>query len=141
MKSVKVLLLCMLALYIGLFVFDYLKAVVYPVKHHSLVVWLKTFFLVIAGIGIMKFTLEKRVFKTFIVIYISLWVIYYVIKLISRFPIQLSEQYLQANKVMLFYLNITQLLTPFPFFFFWVLNRVFSSGMLQEMISGKKETE
>jgi hypothetical protein len=138
MKSVKVFLLCMLALYTGLFIFDYLKAVVYPVKHHSLVIWLKTFFLVSAGILIMWLTLEKRVFKTFLVIYLALWAIYYIIKLIAKFPTQVSENALQAHKVMLFYLNITQLLTPFPFFFFWVVNRVFRGDILNTNQSKKE---
>lgn len=132
MKSVKAFLLCMLGLYIGLFVFDYLKAVVFPVNHHSLIIWLKTFFLVIAGVCIMGFTLEKKVFRTFIIIYISLWVIYYIIKIIAKFPTQLTEGALMANKFMLFYLNITQLVTPFPFFFFWVLNRVFRADMFRD---------
>ena len=133
MKSLKVFLLLMLALYVGLFVFDYLKAVVFPVKHHSLVIWLKTFFLVAGGVAIMKITLEYRIFKTFITIYVVLWVFYYVLKWASKFPDQPLERYFQANKLMLFYLNITQLLTPFPFFFFWVLNRVFNSDLLKEM--------
>lgn len=131
MKSVKVFLLAMLLLYIGMFVFDYLKAVTYPLNHpkHALIIWLKTLFMVAGGIGIMKLTLEKRVFKTFISIYIVLWIIYYIIKWIAKLPGDQSvEHTFSANKVMLFYLSITQLLTPFPFFFFWVLNRVFKEA-------------
>ena len=126
MKSVKAFLLLILALYLGLFLFDYLKAYVFPVKNHSLFVWLKTAFLVLGGMLIMKITLEKKVFKTFITIYASLWVIYYIIKWIAKLPVSMPESMFSANKTMLFYLNVTQLLTPFPFFFFWVLNRVFS---------------
>ena len=132
MKSVKVFLFFMLVLYIGLLSFDYLKAVVYPSNntHHSLIIWLKTFFLVVGGILIMKLTLEYRVFKVFISIYLSLWLIYYLIKLIAKLPgEQSAERTFSANKMMLFYLSITQLITPFPFFFFWVLNRVFKSGL------------
>ncbi len=133
MKSAKMFLLCMLILYIGLFFFDYLKAVVFPDKNHALVIWLKTFFLVSAGVIIMKMTLEKKVFKNFIAIYLSLWLIYYAIKIIAKLPIDHSkETTFSANKVMLFYLNITQLLTPFPFFFFWVLNRVFTDGIIKK---------
>ncbi len=131
MKSAKVFLLLVLALYAGLIGMDYLKAVIYPLKHpsHSLIIWLKTFFLVSGGILIMWLTLEKRVFKTFLIIYCALWAIYYIIKWIAKLPAtaQATESAFSANKMMLFYLNITQLLTPFPFFFFWVLNRVFKS--------------
>ncbi len=132
MKSVKVFLVLMLILYLGLFFFDYLKGFVFPVKHHGVFVWLKTAFMVVAGISIMKFTLEKRVFKIFITIYASIWVIYYILKWITKFSGP-SEFLFSANKLMLFYLNITQILTPFPFFFFWILNRAFKE------ISGKKE--
>ncbi len=125
MKSVKIFLLCMLLLYAGLLGFDYLKAVVFPVKHHSLFIWLKSVFLVVGGIAVMKITLEKRVFKIFILIYVSLWIIYYILKWVAKFPDQPTEFTFAANKVMLFYLSITQLLSPFPFFFFWMLNRVF----------------
>ncbi len=140
MKSVKAFLLLMLALYICLFGFDYLKAEVFPStsRYHSWMIWLKTFFLVTAGTGIMYLTLERGVFKTFFKIYLILWIIYFLIKWISKVPIQLSLPYLKGEKVMLFYMNITQILTPFPFFFFWVLNRVFSSDMLRDM-TGKKE--
>lgn len=142
MKSVKAFLICILLLYVGLFVFDYLKSAVFPVKNHSLVIWLKTVFLVSAGILIMKLTLEKKVFNTFLIIYISLWVIYYVIKGIGKFPNQFSEAYFQDNKVMMFYLNITQLITPFPFFFFWVLNRVFKSNFFfSETNTGRNEMQ
>lgn len=130
MKSVKAFLLCMLLLYIILFVFDYLKTVVYPVDHHSLIIWLKTFFLVTGGTFIMWLTVEKRVFKTFLVIYLLLWAVYYIIKVIAKFPNQLSEAALMANKAMLFYLNITQLVTPFPFFLFWMVNRVFKGDIM-----------
>lgn len=133
MKSVKVFLLAMLLLYIGLFVFDYLKAVTYPLQHpfHPKVIWLKTIFLVLGGISIMKLTLEKKVFNIFFSIYAVLWIIYYAIKFGAKLKGDLSaESTFSSNNIMLFYLNITQLLTPFPFFFFWVLNRVFSGSFL-----------
>lgn len=128
MKSVKVFLLLMLALYIALFGLDYLKSHVFPIPHpyHSLLIWLKTFVMVVAGVWVMKFTLEKKIFQTFIYIYLSLWVIYYIIKWVTKFT-EPTEELFSSNKVMLLYLSVTQLLTPFPFFFFWILNRVFNT--------------
>lgn len=125
MKSVKGFVLSMLALYLCLFFLDYLKAKVFPVENHALLIWIKTFLMVGGGILIMKMTLQKNVFKTFLIIYAILWVVYYLMKWIAKFPDQPTEFSFSANKAMLFYLNVTQLLTPFPFFFFWVLNRVF----------------
>ena len=128
MKSVKVFLSLMLALYIALFGLDYLKSHVFPASHpyHSMLIWLKTFVMVVAGVWVMKFTLEKKIFQTFIYIYLSLWVIYYIIKWVTKFT-EPTEALFSSNKIMLLYLSVTQLLTPFPFFFFWILNRVFNT--------------
>lgn len=133
MKSVKAFLLLMLALYIILFFLDYLKSYVFPIGHHShyFIVWLKTFLMVVAGVFIMKITLENKIFKTFILIYSSLWVIYYLLKWITKFAGP-AEDTFSSNKVMLLYLSITQLLTPFPFFFFWILNRVFNIATVKK---------
>lgn len=136
MKSVKVFLLAMVLLYIGLFIFDYLKAVTFPLLHpyHSKIIFLKTVFMVLGGIGIMKLTLEYRVFKIFISIYAVLWIIYYAIKLIANLRgDQSSTSTFSSANIMLFYLYITQLLTPFPFFFFWMINRVFSSTLINRI--------
>ena len=128
MKSVKVFLLLMLALYIALFGLDYLKSHIFPITHHyhSLLIWIKTFVMVVAGVLIMKYTLEKKIFQTFIYIYLSLWAIYYIIKWATKFT-EPTEAFFSSNKIMLLYLSVTQLLTPFPFFFFWILNRVFNT--------------
>ncbi len=127
MKGVKAFVLLMLGLYGCLLVIDYLKAFVYPVHHHGILIWIKTVLLVAGGTFIMYLTLDRKMFRIFIVCYIALWVLYYILKtLVSKLGGVANENSLNLNEILVFYLNITQLITPFPFFLFWVINRVFA---------------
>ena len=126
MKPVRTFVILLLAFYACLLLLDFLKATVFLVNYHSSFTWFKTFFLVGGGIVIMYITLEKSFFKTFLVIYLSGWFVYFILKKFLPYTgvEQLNEQ-LGGNKVMAFFLNLTQLYTPLPFILFWVINKVF----------------
>lgn len=125
MKGAKAFILLMLGLYACLLTLDYLKAFVFPVQHHGILIWSKTAVLVAGGILIMRLTLETRTFRLFIVCYLGLWIGYYVLKtVVSKFGGEANENSVNLNNVLVVYLNVTQLITPFPFFLFWVINRV-----------------
>lgn len=126
MKPVKVFILYIVLFYFILFIFDWLKATYFAVNYHSLVIWLKTFFLVAGGILIMYLTLEKSFFKTFLVIYLSCWFLYFLLeKFLPYNGVSLLNKQYGSNKILEVFLNATQLYTPLPFLVFWILNRVF----------------
>lgn len=76
----------------------------------------------------MYLTLDQKMFKVFIVVYLSLWIVYKVIQwIVLKSGAAINENTVSSNNLLLAYLNITQLITPFPFFLFWVLNRVFNN--------------
>ena len=126
MKPVKLFVVLLVVFYACLLLIDVLKATVFVVNYHSFFTWFKTFFLVGGGILIMYFTVEKSFFKTFLVIYLSTWFAYFLLKKFLPYTgvEQLKEQ-LGGNKVMAFFLNVTQLYTPLPFILFWLIHRVF----------------
>lgn len=126
MKPVKVFILYIVLFYFILFIFDWLKATYFAVNYHSLVIWLKTFFLVAGGILIMYLTLEKSFFKTFLVIYLACWFLYFLLeKFLPYNGVSLLNKQYGSNKILEVFLNATQLYTPLPFLVFWILNRVF----------------
>lgn len=126
MKPVKVFVFHIVLFYLILFLFDWLKATYFAINHHSLLIWLKTFFLVAGGIAIMYMNLEKNFFKTFLIIYLICWFLYFLLeKFLPYNGVSLLNNQYGSNKTLEFFLNVTQLYTPLPFLVFWILNRVF----------------
>ncbi len=123
MKQANLFVVIIIFFYSVLFVLDWMKATIFAVEYHSFFVWFKTFFLVAGGTLIMYFTIQKPIFKTFLIVYLSLWLIYFFLKKVL--PHSGIEDLAFQGKIESFYQNITQLFTPLPFIIFWLLNRVF----------------
>ncbi len=123
MKQVNLFVVIIIFFYSILFVLDWMKATIFAVEYHSFFVWFKTFFLVAGGTLIMYFTIQKPFFKTFLIVYLSLWFVYFMLKKVL--PLSGIEDLAFQGKIESFYQNITQLFTPLPFIIFWLLNRVF----------------
>lgn len=125
MKPVKVFLLLMMALYACLFFLDWLKSTLSLGADHSFLIRFQTIFLIVAGVAIMKFTLPKNAFSTFIVLYASVWAAYFLVKLSIIASGGALTNGTHTNTILSVYLKFTQVITPFPFFAFWLLNRVY----------------
>ncbi len=126
MKSVKVFIALMLALYICFFALDLLKSTVFLADRYLFLIRYQTLFLIVSGILIMKLTLQKQSFHFFIVLYAGVWLIYFFVKLYTVAASgDLAYTILQRNSILAGFLVYTQLLTPFPFLVFWFLNRVY----------------
>ena len=126
MKSVKSFIIYITVLYLCLLLIDWLKATYFAVDYHSFFIWFKTLFLVAGGIAIMYMTLEKSFFKTFLIIYLPCWLLYFLLKhFLPVNGIQIAGSQFYSNELMASFLNFTQLYTPLPFLVFWLLNRVF----------------
>lgn len=125
MKQANLFVFGIIFFYIILFVLDWMKATIFAVEYHSFFVWFKTFFLVAGGTLIMYFTIQKPFFKTFLIVYLSLWFIYFILKKVL--PNIGVEDLAFQSRIEVFYQNITQLFTPLPFIVFWLLNRVFGT--------------
>lgn len=126
MKSVKSFIIYITVLYLCLLLIDWLKATYFAVNYHSFFIWFKTLFLVTGGIAIMYITLQRSFFKTFLIIYLPCWFLYFLLKkLLPLNGIQIAGIQFYSNELMASFLNFTQLYTPLPFLVFWLLNRVF----------------
>ena len=79
----------------------------------------------ILGTGIMYLTLSLNDFKTFSLIYGSIWAIWIIISLITyAFPVvNLTGKYIHTFRIIEYFSGMTQLYTPLPFLFYWVFIR------------------
>jgi hypothetical protein len=137
MKSVKAFLLLMCAQYAGVFMFAWLKSTVFVADRYLFLIRYQSLFVIITGILIMKLTLQKQAFIFFIVLYTITWVIYFILKFyLIVGGGEPANNMLPLDPALGAYLTFTQLLTPFPFLVFWLLNRVYRLHF-----SGKEKTK
>lgn len=118
----------MFLLTITIFVLDWLKATYFLHRYHGIFVIIRTVFLPLAGILIMKYSVTPKIFKIFLLVYLSLWGGYFLIKIaISGLTHYHLVSISKENSVSypVDYLLFTKLLTPFPFIFFWLADRIF----------------
>ncbi len=128
MKPVKIFALSIFCLIVGLFVIELARTHFYVGQTDSPLLRIKMIFLIIATILIMKLTFTNEGFKMFVTGYICLWIIFYIVTLLSRkFH---SEQLEQITEL---YKTITLILTPFPLIFFWFVDRIFN------VVNGKSD--
>jgi hypothetical protein len=126
MKSTKVFFLWIVVLCVCLFAFDWVKGFVFSEYHHLLLIRLKFVVLVFGGIALMKYSLDINSFKRFIIFYMAIFVLYFVLKLIiEKEPGIFQSLHTDTNGLLLNYENFTQLFTPLPLIFFWIVNKTF----------------
>ena len=128
MKKTSTFFLLMLLLTVTIFVLDWLKATYFLHKYHGVFVLIRTIFLPLAGILIMKYSVTPKIFRIFLFVYLLLWGGYFLIKLaiplLSKYHL-LSVSSIKVASYPVDYLLFTKLLTPFPFIFFWLVDRIF----------------
>lgn len=110
-----------------IFVLDWLKATYFLHKYHAVFVVIRTIFLPVVGIGIMKYSVTAKMFKVFLLVYLLFWAGYFLLKFTI---LELINHHILSSAVTganypLEYLLFTKLLTPFPFIFFWLADRIF----------------
>jgi hypothetical protein len=89
---------------------------------------LKTVFFPITGIILMKFSVEPKSFKLFLIAYLSFWVGYFLLKLLLFAGVSLHFFNMTPKERFDYgaiYLDFTKLVTPIPFIFFWMVDRIF----------------
>src|SRR5947207_1837432 len=111
----------MLVLAFCLIVLEWVHASHYGGMGTSPVIRIKSIFLIITGTAIMKFTTTGRGFRIFLIIYLGIWLIYYVLNFMAMH----GSNGAQFGEILMFYKNFTQLSTPLPFIFFWLVDRLF----------------
>ena len=86
-------------------------------------------FLVLLGVFLMKFTLASTDFKTFLLLYGGVWLLYIILKIITVLIsiIHLQSAYHLFSEINKFYIRITFINTPLPFIFYWIFLKAFSS--------------
>ncbi len=129
--------LWMLALTICAFFIDWLKATYFLHTFHSFFVVLKTLIWPLGGILIMKFYVSKKGFRLFLLVYLSLWAGYFLIKfiffLLIKFHLaQVTNR--DSFNFLLGYMYFTKLLTPIPFIFLWLVDRIFYTEQKKQSI-------
>lgn len=83
---------------------------------------------IIGGIIALKYTVNKKAFKLFLLIYACLWIVRYMMIYTGN---QLGEIYIGQRKfrfdliVANYYENISRITTPLPFILFWFVNFLF----------------
>jgi len=119
MKSGKAFFLFMILLVLCLLAFDWARNNYYKNMHDSPLIKAKTVFIILAGIAIMRLTVTKSGFKIFLIGYILLWMIY--------LALAMAEKHAYLHNISPRYLETIPLMTPLPFIFFWLVDRVFFS--------------
>jgi len=120
MKPVKFFFL-MLALVICILIFDWVRNNYFPGSAVSPVARIRTIFIIVAGIAIMKFSTTSKGFKLFVISYLGLWATYYILNFAANHTIH-RENIAEAVS---YYMGLVQLETPLPFVFFWFIDRLF----------------
>ncbi|UEG49899.1 hypothetical protein LK994_00240 [Ferruginibacter lapsinanis] len=113
---------------VTVFVLDWLKATYFLHKYHALFVIIRTVFLPITGIVVMKYSVTGKMFRIFLLVYLLLWGGYFLSKLIILGLGHFHLATISPEAAINFtrdYLVFTKLLTPFPFIFFWMVDRIF----------------
>lgn len=125
--SVKAFFICIIGLSLTLGILEWVHDVHFHASPFSPILRIKMAILIIVGIAIMKLSLPTGFFKIFLVIYLLAWIIYY---LLNHFLVRIMPfKYIDILNA---YRNITQLLTPLPFIFFWFLSRLSMMGNNKE---------
>ncbi len=128
MKSAKSFFVLIVSLYACVLIFDFLKANVLPSNQYPFIVRLQTLFLIVSGVIIIRFSVSKKAFHYFIILYAAIWLTYFLLKLVVFAMANIQNQTFESNAFIPFFLKTTQLLTPLPFIVFWLLNRVYLSN-------------
>ena len=125
MKSNKIFFLLLLCMFFLLWCFSEVSSYS-TVKLPSI---LGDIFLVILGVLLMKFTLSSADFKTFILLYGGVWLIYILLKIITVLfsMTHLQSVYQLFTEINKFYIRITFINTPLPFIFYWITLKTFST--------------
>lgn len=128
MRKASVFFFWMLLLTISVFVIDWLRANYSVYGNHSIFIIFKTLFFPIAGIILMKFSVTPKCFKLFLIVYLSLWASFFLLKFIffagaGLHLITVSRDVWYKNSLL--YLDYIKLSTPIPFIFFWMVDRIF----------------
>jgi hypothetical protein len=120
MKSAKAFFLLMIVLIICLLFFNWVKNTYYPNQAVSPIARIRTIFVFIAGIIIMKLSTTNSGFKIFIIAYLILWGIFYGLIFITNHKIGVK-----SDEMLDFYKDLIPLETPLPLIFFWFVDKLF----------------
>jgi hypothetical protein len=121
MKPTKIFFLLILVLTGGIIFLDWIRHYYFPIQIISPVARIKTIFIIISGIIIMRLTFTSRGFNLFLILYLGLWLIYWALNFIAVHNIYSGK----LNEAFAFYKDVMPLLSPLPFIFFWFVDRLF----------------
>lgn len=145
-KPVKVLMFYMGALFICTLIFMWLKIQILYIPFQNDRIEIKTlmFATIIGGIISLKLTVSSRAFKIFLITYTCLWVFRFIIFYIAIHvkEINFFGREFHVNLIVPGYYNtVSRLGTPLPFVIFWLINQVFSSGIIKAKPAAEAEEE
>ncbi len=118
MKSDKAFFLSMVALVIGLLILDWMRNFYFAEQTNAPLIRIKALFTIIAGTLIMKKFLSLKGFRIFLIGYSCFWIVYFVLNIAASHLRMLTGTFL-------FYKETMPLVTPLPFIFFWLIDKVF----------------
>lgn len=127
MKTTKVFIIYLLCFILCLIALEYARDHFYAGQVNAPLIRIRTLVIIIGSIVIMKLTFTAKGFKLFILVYTSLWLIY--------FSLLLSSKFIHANQLIRlldWYKDITFLSTPLPLIFFWIVDRMYNTVKKQE---------
>ncbi len=120
MKSSKRFVLLIIALVLILFFLDWLRNTYYQGQEISPVARIRTIFVFIAAIAIMKLCTTRRGFKIFLIAHLLLWGIFYGLIFLTMHKVTTK-----SGEALEFYKNLIPLETPLPLIFFWFVDQLF----------------
>ena len=118
MKSAKFFFLLICLLLIGILSIDWIRNVYFPGEVISPMARIRTIFVIVAGIIIMKISVTKKGFQLFSISYVLLWLIYYILDYLNLHSTHFRD-------ALQFYQQLIPLESPLPFIFFWFVDRLF----------------
>ncbi|CAN5355062.1 hypothetical protein BH09BAC2_BH09BAC2_21300 [soil metagenome] len=117
-----------------LYFIDFINFTLLKERYHFIFSILKFVVLISMGVYILRKSLSQSLVKYFVIVYISLWVLFFLMKMIvvgTGNPI-IGNSTVHLERGLDYYLRITQLLTPLPVIFFYFLNRLMYAGLFDE---------
>jgi hypothetical protein len=121
MKSIKTFFLLILSLTICIVFLNWARNHYFPGQTLSPIARIITIVVILGGIIIMKLTFTDNGFKLFLVLYLSLWLVYWILNFLVAHNIYSGR----SVELFSFYKGLIPLTTPLPFIFFWFVDRLF----------------